>query len=164
MGYVDYNEATQYVLQRFGICTGMTFRRVLIILLAICYLFNIFSWVYINTNTFAVVANALFLESILIGSIGVVMFNSIALFAFALYSSVIVFCSILSVVLLGTNHLNAHTIGSSLQKENLMVLLSIFAAIQMINAVVLGQVLRLIKVYANSGSIYMNYVDDDFDF
>lgn len=161
---IDYQEATEYVLSRFGVCKGFNFRRLIILFLALfCYSFNIICWIYVSGNTLAIMINCLFLLSTFIGSFGVSICNYISLIIFTISTFLFGIGSIILVILLGTKTLNTESIGSNLSSSELITLYSLFAFFQSVLGVLLTNIVKNIKIYATSGSIYMNFVDD-FDF
>ena len=164
MGVVDYQEATEFVLSRFGICRGFNFRRMIILFLAMfCYSFDIVSWIYISGTVSAIVINSLFLVSTFIGSLGVAIYNYISLIIFTITTLLTSVGAIITVILLAADTLSTESVGSSINLSALIALMSIFASFQGIFAFLLLNVIKNIKIYATSGSVYMSFADD-FDF
>lgn len=162
MGVVDYSEATEYVLQRLGVCK-INFRKIVILLLASCYAFDIVSWISVSSNVWAITINCLFLLSVFIGSLGVAISNFIALIIFTITTLLTTIGSLITVILIATETIDSSSIGSNLNLSSTVVLFSLFAVFQAIFTFVLLNVMKSIKIYATSGSIYMNFIDD-FDF
>eukprot|EP01083_Nonionella_stella_P301679 1036295_1 len=164
MGVVDYEEATEYCLMRFGICKGFTFRRIVALLLVACYALDILFWVFISGNAWAIVTNALLFLSTVIGSLGIAIFNYIALLIFTVCTFLSALGSIITIILLSTNVIDAVLVGSNLTSANLIILQSVFASIQAIFLILLLNILKNIKIYATSGSVYMNFMSASNDF
>ena len=161
MGVVDYREATEYVLKRFGLCRGCNYRNIVLILLTVSFGLNIASWVTMSGNTLAVMANCVFLLAVLVGLAGVAVFDYVALMATAIFMLIASICAIVTAVCLSTDSTDPAKIGSTLDIKRTIAFLSTIAAVETIFTVFLFNLLRSVKMYATSGSIYMNFMDDD---
>ena len=161
MGVVDYREATQYVLRRFGLCKGLNYFNIVMFLLITSLAFNIAFWVLMSGNGLAILGNCLFLLAVLIGLAGLCTFDYVALLATGIFTLIAALCSIVMAVCLAMQSTDPHKIGSNMEPKSLIAFLSTFATLQTIFSVFLFNLLKSVKMYATSGSIYMNFMDDD---